>query len=150
MPSGQRKMPERERVKESDGANDEALNEGNHPQDVVLVHGVTEDRQGLRVIRSRNQLLEAGEVRPLKEGQAITSDVVRLHPRPGAPFLCDVETTYSPPSPPRKVGTEGKPQLKNKRPTTTGPAQVASQTYRENWDAIWAKRSLDKGSTELN
>lgn len=132
--------------------------EGARSQDVVLVQGVTEDRQGLRVIRSRDQQLEAGEVRPLKEGQPITSDVVKLHPRPGIPFLCDVETTYSPARSPLKSvpGTTGSvPKAassasSSKRPTTAGPAQVASQTYRENWDAIWAKRHLDKGSTELN
>lgn len=143
-------------MKKSDGTKDEASNEGSRPQDVVLVHGVTDDKQGLRVIRARDQQIEAGEVRPLKEGQAITSDVVKLHPRPGAPFLCDVETTYSPARTPREAASERKSPslassgLTNKRPTTAGPAQVASQTYRENWDAIWAKGSLSKGSTELN
>lgn len=109
------------------------------------------------MIRARDQHIEAGEVRPLKEGQPITSDVVKLHPRKGAPFVCDVETTYSPSQSSPNQGAGGSATRhaqsispRSGRPTTAGPAQVASQAYRENWDSIWAKRPLDKGSSELN
>jgi hypothetical protein len=143
-------------VKNSDGRNEEKAKtpEKATSRDVVLVQGVTEDLKGLRVIRARDQGIEAGEVRPLKEGQPITSDVVKLHPRKEAPFLCDVETTYSvAQTASRAEGTASSTKgfgAPGGRPTKAGPAQVASQTYRENWDAIWAKRPLDKGSSELN
>lgn len=142
-------------MKKSDGQNDEKpVSPGEAaPQDVVLVQGVTDDRKGLRVIRARDQRIEAGEVRPLKEGQPITSDVVKLHPRKGVPFLCDVETTYSPPRPASsKNAPSSVKSISNRsgRPTTAGPAQVASPAYRENWDAIWSKSPQGKGSSDLN
>src|SRR5215813_4879654 len=75
------------------------------PQDVVLLHSATEDGEGIRVLRAREEargggagadeekacVVEVGEVRPLKEGQPIAGDVVRLKPREGAPRVCDVE-----------------------------------------------------------
>lgn len=134
----------------------DASKEGARPRDVVLVHGVTEDKKGLRVLRAREQTIEAGEVRPLKEGQPITSDVVRLHARGGAPFVYDVETTYSPShrstqeDEHRSSGRSRHESESSPRPTHAGPAQVATQAYRENWDTIWAKVPLGKGSSELN
>jgi hypothetical protein len=126
------------------------------PQDVVLVHGATEDRKGLRVIRARHDGLEVGEVRPLKEGQAISGDVIRLHPRKEAPFLCDVETTFS--SRPQVQQERTAPELRVPEEQSAplgvrsrvGPAQVATQTYRDNWDAIWAARISANGSRDLN
>lgn len=116
--------------------------------DVVIVHGVTEDRKGLRVLRARNQTLEAGEVRPVVEGQPITSDLLRLKPRPNAPFVCDVETTYRA----REASSKEEVDAPGAEPrrSRSGPAQVASASYRENWDAIWAKRVSAPGSSELN
>lgn len=107
-------------------------------KDVVLVHGVTQDRKGLRVLRAREQKVEFGEVRPVVEGQPITSDLVRLRPRPEAPFICDVETEYAAPRTPRSD------QMRS------GPAQVATQAYRDNWDAIWAHDVTAPGSDRLN
>src|SRR5690606_3054054 len=104
-------------------------------RDVVLIGGPTDDKKGLRVLRARDQSIEVGEVRPLAPGQPIYSDVVRLHPRKEAPFVCDVETTYS-------HSERGAPQetassdVSSRRLTGAGPAQVASRAYRDNWDAI--------------
>lgn len=109
-------------------------------QDVVLVHGVTEDKQGLRVLRAREQGVELGEVRPVKEGQPLTQDLVRLKPRKDAPYLCDVETEFS----------VSELQSTTEARTTKGPAQVASKTYRDGWDAIFAKRVSAPGSDSLN
>lgn len=97
-------------------------------RDVVWIHGMTEDKKGLKVLRARDDSLEAGEVRPLAEGQPITSDVVRLKPRQGTPFVCDVETEVS------------MDELRQRTaPARSGPAQVASAAYRQNWDQIWSK-----------
>lgn len=104
--------------------------------DVVLVHGMTDDRKGLKVIRARNEGIEAGEMRPLVEGQPITSDVVRLKPRAGSPYICDVETEFSASRVPRSSGSDAEA-------VRSGPAQVASQAYRTNWDTIWSRSKLD-------
>ena len=88
-------------------------------QDVVLIHGLSDDKKGLRVLRARNDQVEAGEVRPLVEGQPITSDVVRLKPRAGMPLLCDVETEVAVAGPERTLA-------KGER-VRSGPAQVASR-----------------------
>jgi len=100
-------------------------------QDVVLIHGLSEDKKGLRVLRARNDQVEVGEMRPLVEGQPITSDVVRLKPRTGMPLLCDVET---------EVAVSGpQPSLSKAHQVRTGPAQVANNAYRDNWDTIWSR-----------
>ncbi len=115
-------------------------------QDVVLIHGMTEDQKGLKVLRARNDTIEVGEVRPLAEGQPINNDVVRLKPRAGAPYLCDVETQYSPEAA-RKTARAQTDDIARKQ--RTGPAQVATKAYRDNWDAIWASQKTNKAS-ELN
>lgn len=102
-------------------------------RDVALVGGPTEDRKGLRVLRAREDRLEVGEVRPLEQGQPITGEVVRLRPRPGAPRICDVETQLSAEELARAQG--------GRSLSHAGPAQVASDKYRANWDAIYRSPS---------
>jgi hypothetical protein len=95
-------------------------------EDVALVYGVSDDGHGLDVIRKRQGRLEAGTVRPLEEGKPIHGEVVRLKPRPQAPLVCDVEVDL-----PKEAA----------RPSSTGPAQVATDQYRKNWDAIYKDRA---------
>ncbi len=105
--------------------------------DVVLLGPPTADGEGVRVLRAREDRIEAGEVRPVKDGAPIHGEIVRLTPREGAPQVCDVEVTYSPPK---------------KTPTATltgrgkGPAQVASRDYRDHWDEIFGKGTNDDSS----
>jgi hypothetical protein len=119
--------------------------------DVVLIHGVTEDGKGLRVLRAQGERLELGQVRPLEEGKPLQGDVVKLTPRPEAPFVCDVETQVKvverAPAAVRSTTSSAKADSANaERPAKSdgapehrrkGPPQVASRAYRENWDAIW-------------
>jgi hypothetical protein len=101
--------------------------------DVALIHGVTPDGEGLKILRARGDRLELGAVRPLREGVPITGEVVTLRPRPSFPALCDVESHFKPAS-------EASDQPEPAPPSTvqrTGPAQVATDEYRRNWDAIW-------------
>jgi hypothetical protein len=91
--------------------------------DVLLLHSPTEDGEGVRVVRAREERLELGEVRPLKEGKPIRGEVVRLKPREGTPRVCDVEVMA-------KVDAPAAPAMK-------GPAQVASRAYRDSWDRIF-------------
>jgi hypothetical protein len=95
-------------------------------QDVALVYAPTEDRKGARILRARKGTLEAGEVRPVKAGQPIWGrEVVCLKPRSETsetPVLCDVEVIH--PAEP-SVGEQ------------KGPAQIATDAYRSNWERIF-------------
>lgn len=123
-------------------------------KDVVLVHGLTEDRRGYKVLRAREDGLELGEVRPLEEGKPLTGDVVRLKPRAESPLLCDVETQVSlreleGAQVQNRSGDRAAPRVTPAEPRRrVGPAQVATDAYRMNWDAIWKTRR-DSGS-DLN
>lgn len=102
-------------------------------QDVALIHGVTPDGEGLQILRARGDRLELGAVRPLREGAPITGEVVTLKPRPNFPALCDVETHFKPSA--DEAGERR--ELELAAAPRTGPAQVATDEYRRNWDAIW-------------
>ncbi|HYP98541.1 MAG TPA: hypothetical protein VER96_07705 [Polyangiaceae bacterium] len=103
--------------------------------DVALIHGVTPDGEGLKILRARGDRLELGAVRPLREGAPINGEVVTLRPRANFPALCDVETHFKPAE---AVGDRQEPAPAPAGVVQrTGPAQVATDEYRRNWDAIW-------------
>jgi hypothetical protein len=104
-------------------------------KDVALIHGRTADGAGLRIIRRREDRIELAALRPLKEGVPITGEVVSLTPRPEFPLLCDVKVELAAKTPSSDTAA----------PPRHGPAQVATDRYRENWDRIWPK----KGEPEL-
>ena len=106
--------------------------------DVALIHGRTEDGEGLKVIRRRDDRIELAHVRPLKEGRPIDGEVVRMSPRPEFPLLCDVKTELAAPTRARAVERRG------------GPPQVASDTYRRNWDAIFLRDDAPSEPDLLN
>jgi hypothetical protein len=97
-------------------------------EDIALVYGVSDDGHGLDILRKREGRLEAGTVRPLEHGKPIHGEVVRLKPRKNSPLVCDVEVDVAAPA---AVA----------RSTSQGPAQVATDQYRKNWDAIYKTRS---------
>ena len=99
--------------------------------DVVLVHGETGDGEGARVLRARPGRLEAGEMRPVREGRALTpgGEVVHLAQRPEAPFAYDVESSFQIP---------GKPEEQER--SAGGPAQVATPAYRDSWERTFGAR----------
>lgn len=97
-------------------------------QDVVLLGPPTADGGGVHVLRARDQRIEAGELRNVEEGRPITGELVTLAPRKDNPRICDVKDSFRPPTsaalpPPHK-----------------GPAQIATQAYRDNWDEVFASR----------
>ena len=96
--------------------------------DVAIVCGVSDDGQGVDIIRRRGERLEAGTVRRLEQGKPIHGEVVRLRPRDQFPLICDVEVEMPAPGQ-SAVGA----------PATGRPAQVATETYRKNWDAIYGR-----------
>jgi hypothetical protein len=106
--------------------------------DIALVCGRTNDGKGLHVLRKRGQNLEAGVVQPLEEGKPLHGELVTLRQRGQTP-LCDVEVHYATPT----ANAAPKPAVSatsvgsSDGETRGHPAQVASDTYRKNWDTIW-------------
>ena len=99
-------------------------------KDLALLQGPTADGEGARIIRFRDGNFSAGEVRPIKEGQALNSqELLRLRPVNGAPAVCEVEVVHHQ----AKVQT-----------TRSGPAQVATDTYRRNWNQVFADRNDER------
>lgn len=119
----------------SEGGSDPAAAVGSAAKDVVFVHSETPAGDGYRVIRSREDRLELAEIRELRHGQAIQGEIVRLHPRTQQERIYDVEVLLEAPKP--KLGR---------------PAQVATDTYREHYDATFGRRAQwnRRNSSELN
>lgn len=125
--------------------------------DVVLLHSPNEAGDGIRVVRKRQDTIELGELRPMREGQPIHGDVVRLTPREESALLFDCEVVV--PSPARQETLENKPSAapssggssaraseksEKKEPAKLphkGPARVTTDAYRGGWDAIFGGRS---------
>jgi hypothetical protein len=102
-------------------------------RDVAAVCG--KDERGVHIIRRRSDdgPIEAGIVQPLEEGKPITGEVISLQPREDLPFLFDVTTELEASSERSSGGG--------------GPAQVATDSYRRGWDAIWGRSAR---ATRLN
>jgi hypothetical protein len=97
---------------------------------VVFVHGPAEHGEGLRVIRKREDVIEIGEIRAVQEGRPLQGDLVKLKPRREHDRLFDVEVLAS-----REELGQKPASLPH-----AGPAQVATETYRANWEAIFGRR----------
>ncbi len=81
------------------------------------------DADGVAILRKRDAVaeVEAGVVRPLRQGQPITGEVLRLTPTADEPRLCDVKVELPAPT----------------QPARHGPPKVATTAYRDGWDAIF-------------
>jgi hypothetical protein len=100
--------------------------------DVILVHGRTEDGEGIRALRSRPGRLEPAEIRPAKEGMPIDNrELISLSEREESPLLWDVDVLY-----------DGKEEGRDT--TRSGPAQVATERYRRNWELAFRCSSDDE------
>jgi len=97
-------------------------------KDVVVLGKPTPDGEGVTVLRLREGNAEVGQLQPLKHGKPIRGEVVTLHPRPEQPAVCDVE-----------VEVDARPA--GGASARAGPPQVATDRYRDGWDAIWSKKS---------
>lgn len=77
-------------------------------------------------MRAHQGELQTGELRPLAEGRSLCGqELVRMRPRSELPMLFDVEVIHPAERPMRD---------------TVGPAQVASDRYRRNWEETFAPR----------
>ncbi|MFO0660871.1 MAG: hypothetical protein U0165_13715 [Polyangiaceae bacterium] len=102
--------------------------------DVVLLHSATDDGKGVRVIRARNQRIEAGEIRPVEEGKPIVGgELVSLTPRAESPRVCDVKVIH-------------RSESETQRLSHDGPARVSTRAFRDGWDAIFGSDSYDDAS----
>jgi hypothetical protein len=101
--------------------------------DLLLVCGPAEHGDGYTVVRQRRDVLEAGELRTLERGKPIVGEVVRLSKRPEHGLLFDVEVLH-----------DASPSA-----ARTGPAQVATKAYRENWESIFGAAAAENDG-ELN
>lgn len=97
-------------------------------RDIALLCGPAPGGDGIQVLRAREGRLEAGVVREMREGRPLHGgEIVKLVPREGSPRVCDVEVQASLP------GSAEPPR------TGDGPAQVATDSYRRNWDRIFGE-----------
>lgn len=106
-------------------------------KDVMLIHGVSEDGESMAVLRAREDRVEAGVIRTVKEGEVPQGELLKLTPRPETPLICDVETQL----PAGVINASGGSDRKTSH---HGPAQVATREYRSNWDKIWARPKNSK------
>ena len=110
-------------------------------RDTVLIHGVSEDGASFAVLRAREDRLEAGIVRKVRDGEPLHGELLRLTPRPESPLLCDVEVQYAPSGARPASASDDAAASAPRAPKLLhgGPAQVATSDYRANWDAIWSR-----------
>lgn len=105
--------------------------------DVVLVHGSSEDGKTLAVLRKRGDQVSAGLLTAVEEGRPLTGDLLRLKPRKETPLVADVEVLYA-----HEAAASAERE---------GPARISSPAYREGWNAIFGSASrAPKSSRELN
>lgn len=125
--------------RETPEANEPASSASTTPadaKDVVMIHSPHDDGQGYNVLRMRDGSLELGAIRNIREGAPIHGDVVSLSQRKENERLYNVETLVKTPRAPE--------------PTRHGPAQVASDRYRTNWDNIFGKSGSSSGNDVPN
>jgi len=101
--------------------------------DVAFVFGKNED--GVHILRRRDQNapIEAGLLQPLVEGKPISGELISMRRREDLPFLYDVKS-----------------ELPAPEPRSGRPSQVATDSYRKGWDAIWGRRDRDGSSRDRN
>ncbi|HEY4393984.1 MAG TPA: hypothetical protein VGP64_07980 [Polyangia bacterium] len=95
-------------------------------RDVAAVCGKNGDDLFILRRRSAEGPVEAAVVQPLVEGKPLSGEVISMRRRKDVPFLFDVTTELA-------LG----PAVPAASPSTDGPAQVATDSYRRGWDAIW-------------
>ncbi|HEY4013236.1 MAG TPA: hypothetical protein VGM06_07850 [Polyangiaceae bacterium] len=110
----------------------EPESKGEDSFDVVWMHGPTADGEGTRVVRARPGRVDAGELRPMVDGRPLAGggEVVRLERRPEGPALFDVKVECKVPG----AEAKAKPADDREPSAASGPPQVATRAYRENWE----------------
>lgn len=105
------------------------------PRDRAVVLGPVDDRS-FAILRQRAEdaPLEAGVVRPMREGEPIHGELVSLsRPEASSPVL-DVKVHYDGRPKARATDVSQPNELPHK-----GPARVTSEAFREGWDAVFRR-----------
>ncbi len=97
------------------------------PRDRLYVHSQSE-HGGYRVVRSRDDRVEVGELRSVREGQPIVGELVKLTPTEEHDAVFDVEVLMEAPQP---------------KTEHAGPVRVSSAAYRTGWDRVFGKNDLN-------
>jgi len=110
------------------------------PGDIAMV--VARDADGVHILRRRSEEapLEAGLLRPMREGQPISGEVITLKQRADVPLFYDVKTEFGGPEEAEAPQVQPKAKGEAKLPGEGRPAQVSSDAYRKGWDAVWGRR----------
>ncbi|MBI5546139.1 MAG: hypothetical protein HY901_19785 [Deltaproteobacteria bacterium] len=111
---------------DSAGSGDSKSPKKKKKTDLLFVHGRNPKSDALRVIRAREDRIELGEMSDLKEGEPVRGEVVKLNPRKEHPQLFDVDVVL-----PREETSAA--------PAHAGPARVASEAYRDNFDRVFGQ-----------
>lgn len=119
--------------------------ESGRKDDVVLLHSPAENGEGIRVIRKREDSIELGELRPMREGQPIHGEVVRLTQREEHAMLFDCEVVL-PAAKPKELPAPAAAKPAREVPHK-GPARVTSNEYRGGWDAIFGGKRPGSNDT---
>lgn len=127
---------ERESPKAAEPNSDALTTPATVNNDVVMIHSPHDDGEGYNVLRMRDGSLELGAIRNIREGAPIHGDVVSLTQRKENERLYNVETLVKAPRPPE--------------PARHGPAQVATDRYRTNWENIFGKTHSSDGNNAPN
>ncbi len=109
-----------------------ATDASSEKEDVVLVHSRNENGDGYKIIRKREDRIEFGELKPMVEGKPILGEIVQLKPRPDNNALYDVEVLLTKPN-----------TSVNMETSLSGPAQVATENYRSNWEKIFKPKKKE-------
>lgn len=121
--------------------------------DLVMPLANATDGAPVPVLRARPGRVELGEVRPLVHGRPVAGELVQLKQRKDSPQLYDVESSLTLPEAGRETDSRGagaalprkaESQVAGRRPRT-GPAQVATEAYRSNWERIYRGGSNGSG-----
>ena len=96
-------------------------------KDVAVLCGPTDDGKGAKILRAREGALEAGEIRPVKDGQPVNQgELVRLS-RARARLACATSRLCTKANPPKRLRLKNAVSarllgdLPRWRPTTTAP-----------------------------
>lgn len=107
--------------------------------DIALV--LAKDADGVHILRRRSEEapIEAGLLRPMREGKPIVGEVVSLTRRADHPMFYDVKSEFGASSE-ADGETDVEGGVRDAHPAIDGPAQVASEAYRKGWEAVWGRR----------
>lgn len=90
--------------------------------DTILVYGKSQENDAYSVLRKRGESVELGALREVEEGKPLHGELVKLSRRADHPLLFDVNVLH-----------DATPKLEGR----SGPAQVATDAYREGWEIIF-------------